>query len=198
MRQIRGDLDTLFIQASAAKIVSILTANGYISKFDTSGSVFSYWPNPSRYFITDEVELQLQADNSSSALILAQSAAYAVDPSATISASSPEYKVALGNLYFNKISNAAAASENEIVVYSVVKNLGAYVRDAALNKGKKLIIVSHSQGNFMAEAVDAYIRHGLLPSDSSVLTRNVKYVGAASAAASTPNNRYISASEDIS
>lgn len=178
-------------EASTQKIRTILINNGYISKFEAAGARFIAWNNPGDGAFDDKLELYLQAVDSSIALTNARFS----NPGSQ-AANSPEYKSALGNLYFQKINSGGAVSEDARHVYSVVQSLATYVANETLLLGNKVIVVSHSQGNFFAEAMDAYVRHARTSSQISVLDRNLRFVGAASVAASTPNNRYISVSED--
>lgn len=179
-------------ELAVARIQEILRTSGFSQKFDLANTEYTFKPNPNDG-VRDLLELQIQATNSSRALTSAKANSPAPD---TITAASPEYKAALGKLYFEKIEAGAGDSEAGIHVYSIVKNIGKDVKDLVIGQGYRLIVVAHSQGNFFTEAVDAYIRHNLPASELAILEDRLRFVGAASVAASTPNGRYVSASED--
>lgn len=179
---------------SVNKIKQILQSNGYISKFEATSTQYEYWTNPGDGFIEDTAELRQQADISASALFAARRT------SELAGFDSPEYKAELGKIYYNKILTGEADNEDARHVFSVVSGLGIKILSDVVAKHEKLIIVSHSQGNFFAEAVDAFVRTALIERGEkdklAILDRNLRFVGVASVAASTPNGRYISLSED--
>lgn len=176
---------------SRDKIKAILVSSGYISKFESVGAKFTYFLNPGDGFVDDKVELFYQATLSSIALSKARN-----QYGSGIQLGSAEYKYWLGALYRSDIASGLAETEDSRHVHTVVGAVARWVSDYVIRQGNKQIIVSHSQGNFFAEAVDAYIRYGLSDADKALLDKNLRFVGVASVAASTPNNRYISISED--
>lgn len=174
------------------RIEHILQAAGFSEKFDLASAEYSFKPNPSDG-AWDLVELQIQATNSSVALTAAK--LNAADPD-TITTNSPEYRNALGRLYSKKISSRPDNTESEIKIYSVVANIGRDLKELVIDRGYRVIVVSHSQGNFFAEAVNAYIRYGASTNQVAAFDQRLRFVGAAPVAASTPNGRYISLGED--
>ena len=125
---------------------------------------------------------------------VALSNARKIDPKAV--AGSSIYKIELGIIYAAAIANGAGDTEEKRHVFSVVKNFGKFLSTEINTLGNNVIVVAHSQGNFFAEAVDAYLRYNASPAALLKYDENLKFVGAASVAASVPNNRYISIGED--
>lgn len=174
---------------SKLKLSAILQKAGYGAKL--SGVRYVAWNNPGDGFYDDKRELLTQASLSGEALTLAK----ITNPSAT--AQSQDYYEVLGNLYKNKINSGGAETEEARHVYSVVRDLSIYISSEIITRGNKLVIVSHSQGNFFAEAVAAYLTVTKTPAENLKLDANLRFVGVASVAASTPQYRYLSAGEDV-
>jgi hypothetical protein len=191
---IAGDSYATKLLDSAAKIKQILQANGLYAKFQATNTQFEYFRNPGDGFIDDALELREQAQISGVARLRAEAFYGAVG------FYSPEYKAELGKFYLDAILNGEAENVDAAHVISVVRNLGIKILSDVVGKNEKLIVVSHSQGNFFAEAVDAFVRKALVDrGDESklvLLDRNLRFVGVASVAASTPNQRYVSLGED--
>lgn len=172
------------------RINEILHDSGFGSKFDRANTRYSYKENPSAG-AWDLAELQIQAINSGLALTIAK-----VATGGSADAQSPEYRRALGRLYAKKIAAGTGDDHAAIQIYSLIKELGQDIGRLVLEEGGNLIVVSHSQGNFLAEAVNAYIRHDRSTDQIAALDQRLRFVGVASVAASTPNGRYISLGED--
>lgn len=177
--------------ASRAKLKDAIHKAGFSNEFNKQGVRYLYWLNPGDGFIDDKIELYQQAALSGTALTLAK----INNPGAQL-IGSPEYKLELGKLYAQGIARNSFDDEDARHNHWVVKNFSAFIKNLSVGRNSKIIVVAHSQGNFFSEAVDAYLRFTLNGDDLGRYTRNVRYVGAASVAGSTPNNRYISASED--
>lgn len=63
-----------------------------------------------------------------------------------------------------------------------------------LYSGNKTIIVAHSQGNYIAQAMNSYFQ-----SDQNlkkIADESLRFVGAANVASTTPNNRYVTLKQD--
>lgn len=179
-------------ESSVNKIRAILEGAGYISKMRAAGVKIGSFQNPGDGFFDDKIELLEQAKLSGSALTIAKQ----TDPLAKADGGQL-YSDTLGQLYNNKIINGSADSEEARHVYSVVRNLSKFIKDEILVKNNKLIIVAHSQGNFFSEAVAGYVSVGESIAQQKILNDNLRFVGVASVAASTPTGRYISAREDV-
>jgi hypothetical protein len=174
---------------SVGKLNEIINIAGLGDKFQTIEGGIYHWYNSGDGFFDDKVELLKQASISAQALITARNAI----PGAT--AQSSIYKATLGQLYTTAINNGVGDTEEDVHVYSTVKELASFI-NLQLADGRKLIVVAHSQGNFISEAVDAYLRYGRSIAENKIYDDNLRFVGAASVAASSPNGRYLSAEED--
>ena len=185
--------------ASKKKIVDIVKAAGFGDKFDIDNNI-RYIYNSGDGSASDKDELLWQAKLSQQALLSAR----VTLPSAL--AGSPAYIAALGRIYYEGIRDKSSpitnwynwvyADEDESHVYATTRVVAASIDDY-LNAGHKVIIVAHSQGNFYAESANAYLRHGKTAIELKKYDDNLRFVGAASVAASTPNGRYVSLEEDI-
>lgn len=173
-------------------IRSIINESGLSDRF--GGVQYGRIFNPNDGFTEDNIELDLQAFLNTWAIEDAKR----LDPSAKMGGSL--YKAFLGKTYYDGITNGVSIFNNypeaRARVFSVVKNAARQI-DSLLNSGHQVIVISHSQGNFHAEAVDAYLRYGKSSAESVLYDTNMRFVGAASVAASTPNGRYVSITEDI-
>lgn len=175
---------------SAEKILTVLRNTDRLAQMGGETLSVSFWYNPGDGAIDDKAELFAQAAYSSIALREAKK----IDPLA--SPGSALYKQQLGKLYFDLIENGLGDSEEARHIFSVVKSFGAFLSTEVKTLGNSVIVVAHSQGNFFTEAVDAYLKYKASSLDKSNFEKNLKFVGAASVAASTPNGRYISIGED--
>ena len=180
-------------KASAQKLKELMISQGYTDEINSNQVTISYWNNPTSGipiigFIDDATELALQAEFSNNALATVRVS------NASLTQTSAEYKNALGKIYFDKIASGAYKVENNYRIFSVVKAFSTALLDR-VNSGDKVIVVAHSQGNFFTEAVDAYLRYSS-PANIQKINQQIRFVGAASVAASTPNGRYISLIED--
>lgn len=177
--------------ASIERIKNVLIKDGYMSQFESTGAQFETWLNPANGVVDDVSEVYVLANNSGAALTNAR-----LNNASSQTANSPEYRDSLGRLYTTKISSGSAESEDARKVYAVVRDFGAKLYKDIVSDGFKVIVVSHSQGNQFSEAVNAYIRYGRTADQIAVLDNNLRIVGSAVPAASTPNGRYLSVSED--
>ena len=176
-------------QKSVAKLHEIINAAGLGSKFQTNDEGIYYFMNTADGPIDDKVELLKQATISAAALTTTRNAI----PNAT--ADSSLYKAVLGQYYTTAINNGLGDIEEDRHIYSMVKKLADDIK-ILLADGRKVIVVAHSQGNFFIEATDAYLRYGRTIAENKIYDDNLRFVGAASVAASSPNGRYLSAEED--
>lgn len=177
--------------ASATRTAEILAAAGYRDQATQTKTFFYY--NSGDGFIEDDNEMAVQSTMSAAALQFARGD----QPSAKVGGDL--YKYYLGKYYNDLIANGVPFDmgyrDAAIRVVSVVKDLADKI-DLSIDNNTKWVIVSHSQGNFHAEAVDAYLRFRRAPADNARYDSNLRFVGVASVAASTPNGRYVSITED--
>lgn len=183
--------------ASQEKIAQIIKVAGFGVKFDIDNNIrYIYNSGDGGLGANDKDELLWQAKLSQQALLNARIAT----PTATLG--SPAYIAHLGALYDTGIKlklnppSGIFDDDDEAQVYATTKMVASRIDDM-LTAGHKVIIVAHSQGNFYAESTNAYLRHGKSIAQLNIYNDNLRFVGAASVAASTPNGRYISANEDI-
>jgi Protein of unknown function (DUF1566) len=172
-----------------AKIAAILKQSGFGEKFSTIKYDFFY--NPADGFVNDKLELRKQATLSGAALTTAKG----IDTTAT--AQSVFYRTLLGNKYKAGIDGGDAEMEDTQHIYSVVRDFSNSLSSLILKRNHQIIVVSHSQGNFFAEAVYAYLSVVKTEVEFNKINSRLRFVGVASVAASTPNNRYISATDDV-
>lgn len=175
---------------SKEKISEILKKAGYGDKLSSAGVTYDTFNNPGDGFFDDKLELLAQAKLSGEALTLAKLSDATADPQTQI------YYQKLGFLYEKEIKSGTADSEESRHVFSVVRDLSKYLTQEIITKNNKIIIVSHSQGTFFAEAVAAHLTYTRSEEDNKKFDANLRFVAVASVAAGTTHNRYLSASED--
>lgn len=175
--------------AAQDKLKKVIQDSGFESKF--SDARYRSFYNPSDGFIDDKLELFTQASLSGAALEQTKKA------DVTATADSTSYRTLLGNIYKNEIDLGNANSEKITHIYSVVRDFSRYLGTQILTNNNQVIVVSHSQGNFFSEAVNAYLSVSKTTAEFEKISKNLRFVGVASVAASTPNNRYISALDDL-
>ncbi len=183
--------DTTKSLYSHIKTREILNLAGYKNKF--SNVSIGHYYNSGDGFLEDTDELNVQSALSSIALTQAKKAV----PSSQVGGEF--YKTFLGKIYSDGITNGPSDSAVNIEaskrVFSVVKDFSDLL-DFEIKQNNKIVVVAHSQGNFHSEAVNAYLRYGKSISEASIYDRNLRFVGVASVAASTPSAKYISLIED--
>lgn len=184
---------------SQQRIKDIIKEAGYDSKFDTTKNVEHRYnlanDKLDDKFVGDLNELYQQARLSARALSNARN----INANAT--ATSPEYIENLGLLYEigirDKIDPITGAPASSVLkqIYATVEDVISYI-NAEINNNNKIIFVAHSQGNYHAEAANAYLINTKNATNRKIYVDSVRFVGVASVAASTPNNRHLSAIED--
>ncbi|MEK8051013.1 hypothetical protein AACH10_12255 [Ideonella sp. DXS22W] len=148
----------------------------------------SYYHNPSEGFVPDVRELIDYAGVERDSLATAKK----IVSSAVVGDIS--YRTALGRYYFDLFSGARQSRLAERRTAPIVKGLSQKIAKI-LSEDNSVVIVSHSQGNQIAEAAYAYIEYAGLVSPEK-LAGNFRVVGVAPVAASLPGGRYIRLSED--
>lgn len=141
---------------------------------------FEYFYNPTdgKYGVGDETELIVQALISDAAL-------------ASSGGDRNAYYLALGQFYNSQYAVVATLSGVRKRVASVAGLLKGTV-ESYLAGSAGLVIVPHSQGNFYVEAAYAM----LYAEDKFALLDRIRVVGVASVAATSPNSRYLTHTED--
>jgi hypothetical protein len=149
-----------------------------------------HWYNQTHGRLNDIDELGIQAHIMARALTFAK----AINPNAT--PQSPIYKIELGKIYAAANYYPIEHDKSDIDhVYEGVLALAVEI-DNFISSGHQVIVVAHSQGNYFAEAADALLRNGRSAAANKVWDDNLRFVGAGSVAASTPNSRYVTLVED--
>ncbi|WIT12916.1 hypothetical protein PFX98_04725 [Paucibacter sediminis] len=188
--------------ADSSLVLGGLMSDGWARAGMLAGSIeVTYWHSPNDGFLGDVFEVTAYAKASHEALASART----INAAAT--ADGPEYKAALGQ-YFSSSINALqcdtiptcqlanqrilsdAERRNARVVARFTTRLSVLVR-----AGHKVVVVSHSQGNEYADAVDAYM-HFSGSLSSAEISSSIRYVGVAVAAPATPNGRYVTSNTD--
>lgn len=188
---ISGDADSTI--DSSFRIATIVKNAGFGNKLNIDKTI-SHFYNTGDIWYSDVDEMVVQAKYSAKALNNARIAT----PNALVGSS--QYIKHLGLVYHegirDKLTPGFWDDEEEAQVLSTVKNLALYI-NTRLSLGTKLIIVSHSQGNFYVEAVNGYLRHLKSVDEQKIYDNNLRFVSVASVAASTPaNEKYMSLDED--
>jgi hypothetical protein len=96
------------------------------------------------------------------------------------------YQNTLSELYANYL--VGSKSTGKINIAGVINDTLLKIR-TDLQDGSSIVIVSHSQGNLFAEAINSQLN------DSE--KNKVRFVGVASVASTTPNNRYVTFKTDL-
>lgn len=172
-----------------SKLVDVLIKNGVT--FPGERVEVGMFENPGDGFFDDKIELLLQAQLSGEAFGVAK----LNSPSAT--REQALYQGLLGKAYAEQILNGAADAETARHVYSFSSNLRDEILRLVTSDGVNVIVVSHSQGNYFAEAAHALLRYTATPQQWKIIEAKLRFVGVAPTAASTPNGRYLSAREDV-
>lgn len=172
-----------------------------ISKNQNIG--YSRLYNP-MYFIGDAIELSIQAE---------------IQKKARAATDAKMVNMNVTDFYREKVSNALYMSElneqyqlywaeayaNDSSVLSSIKDdfgkalissyqaLSYHVVDTLL-QGNKVIIVAHSQGNYVAQGIYSYIMS--LPSVRESAKTSLRVVGVANVARTTPSNMYTTIAQD--
>ena len=176
--------DELAAETKLKEVISSYWASDRIA----SGKIsVEHWDNPGDGLFEDINELSAQARLSYAAM---QCAAVA---NGNTGVGGEDYNVCLGNMYRSRatLSNQTPAQQR---IYSVTLKFSLQLM-GALQTDDDFIIVTHSQGNYVSEAVNAYLRV-INPLNASLLSKKVRFVGVASVASSTPNGKYLSLADD--
>lgn len=177
-------------QASVEQIQKVLRESGFLPKFGGDDAIVESIANLADGWFDDVNELVRQAKYSSETLTTVRR----IIPAAT--SQTPEYREQLGDVYGLGIINIATSTNVERRVLSFTKYLRDELYKRVITNGDKVIVVAHSQGNFFTESASAYLMATATADERLKLKRDLRFVGVASVAASTPNDRYISAQED--
>lgn len=157
-------------------------------QLDTKEIVVKHWHNPTGGFVADNVEMLVLGTNTDKADQCAKAA------SGTGTEYKKMYRACLGALYKNSFESQNFVGDSESAkVYSTLKALTEYI-ETVLDQNEKIIIVAHSQGNYFAEALHAYMG---TRSKAAIFDSNVRFVGVASVAPSSPNDKYITLKQDL-
>lgn len=152
---------------------------------------YSYFYNTQDPNGVDQVELTWQATQSN--LALSANGYYASEIAGDASKKFNYYKT-LGERYKNAVNAPGSVLQVANRLVSRIKS------ELQTSTNKKLVLVAHSQGNFYVEAAYAMLlNEAITNGDASIvdLLQRLRIVGAASVAASTPHNRYLSHSNDL-
>ena len=105
-----------------------------------------------------------------------------------------EYQAYWGATYSREHSSTSLPNDPDgRRLISHYQSLSNQVLDSML-QGNKVIIVAHSQGNYVAQGIHSYI-NGLQSIDSEAKNA-LRVIGVANVAATTPNNRYTTVNQD--
>lgn len=152
---------------------------------------YSYFYNTQDPDGVDQVELTWQATQSN--LALSANGYYASEIAGDASKKFNYYKT-LGERYKNAVNAPGSVLQ---VANRLVNRIKSELQTST---NKKLVLVAHSQGNFYVEAAYAMLlNEASTNGDASIIDflQRLRIVGAASVAASTPHNRYLSHSNDL-
>lgn len=101
-----------------------------------------------------------------------------------------DYDHNLGQIYARHIARGYR-DQTEVAIYGTASDLYKNLK-ASVIAGKNIIVVSHSQGNYLSEAAYAlFVYYG-----ERDITRHIRFVGVAVTSSSTPNGVYVSAEGD--
>jgi hypothetical protein len=134
----------------------------------------------------DVKELLIQAQISDRAHRIAQE-----DLTIGIQGFDARYQYALGKLYVDKIRSGKYANEIEAEVYIRAEDVYSYLK-AKVRLGKNVVVVAHSQGNYLVEAALAIMHY----KDEEDIVRHIRVVGVAPVASTTPSGTYLSHTDD--
>lgn len=96
------------------------------------------------------------------------------------------YKRTLSEIYSLYLSSSS--SDGRVNISGVANSVLEKIR-TDLQDGSSIVVVSHSQGNFFAEAVHSQL--------TAAEKNRVRFVGVASVAPTTPNGRYVTFGKDL-
>jgi hypothetical protein len=162
------------VASSSDQLMAQLQSNGV----DTSKVNWKYFYNPTNWLTGDVRELQVQARISANFSTASSDANYYRD---------------LGGLYDDLIKNGGVTkTAAETRVLQTTKDLYDQIVLEVEQKGRKLVIVPHSQGNFYVEAAYALLTFN---NKTSVLS-NIKVVGIATISMRTPSKRFLTIEQD--
>ena len=102
-----------------------------------------------------------------------------------------DYYFNLGQIYARHIAHGYR-NTSEVEIYGTAGDLYNNLKSAVLS-GKNIIVVAHSQGNYLSEIAYAlFIYHG-----ERDIVSHIRFVGVAVTASTTPNNSYVSLAQDV-
>jgi PKD domain len=146
-----------------------------------------YNPTSTSLVPTSDVrELLIQAQISDRAHNIAQN-----DLTIRVKGIDERYQYVLGKLYVDKIRVGKYASSMESEVYVRAEDVYSYLK-AKVKLGKNVIVVAHSQGNYLVEAAVAIMHY----KGEQNLISHIRVVGIAPVASTTPSGTYISHTDD--
>jgi hypothetical protein len=108
----------------------------------------------------------------------------------------------------NAIAYSAGADAGSVNIDAVVNMLQDKISDYIINKNKKIILLAHSQGNFVTEAAFARLFNSSSNNSSfsnlkyskeeyKKILANIKFVGIAPVSYTVPGGKYILATQDL-
>ena len=104
---------------------------------------------------------------------------------------SGDYYFNLGQIYARHIAHGYR-NQAEVGIYGTASDLYNNLKSAVIS-GKNIIVVAHSQGNYLSESAYAlFIYHG-----ERDIASHIHFIGVAVTASSTPNNAYVSLKQDV-
>lgn len=165
------------VQTSTDALIDRLTKNGV----DTEKINWKYFYNPTNGWFGNGDVSELRAQAKLSANI-------------PDSFSDKNYYENLGGRYIYYIENieSSGLSEIEKRVITTAKRLYDQIIYEVEIKGRRLVIVPHSQGNFYTEAA-----YGLLVANrKTVVIDNIRVVGVAAISKRSPSDRYLTIEQD--
>lgn len=165
---------------------SLLSAGWAGSDISSGNIIVGHYHNSNASKLTDLEELATQAHLSK------QAKTCAIKRNANATLGGEEYIACLGSQYAYNIASLAPY-ESSKRVYSVVDGLAKLIVDRVIS-GNNVIVVAHSQGNYVSEAAQAYMKASGLWAKHNLGT-SVKFVGVATLTASFPGE-YLSIEED--
>jgi hypothetical protein len=163
-----------------------------LSSFDGIKKPFDYQLsyNPSNGLKPDLDELLLQAKISDNAILRSQTDVTILGRQKTRDG---RYYLALGSHYVQQTRALRHTDPTEQAVYSSARDLYNILKMLINGKAKKVVVVAHSQGNFLIEAAYAmFFYHNELP-----FIERLQVVGVGPVSYSTPMRVYVTALDDL-
>lgn len=146
--------------------------------------------NPTQGLKPDLDELLLQAKISDNAILRSQTDVTILGRQKTRDG---RYYLALGSHYVQQTRALRHTDPTEQAVYSSARDLYNILKMLINGKAKKVVVVAHSQGNFLIEAAYAmFFYHNELP-----FIERLQVVGVGPVSYSTPMRVYVTALDDL-